>query len=65
MKFIIQKEIFDKIDNSKEYKRICDLFEESLNNAEKLYLDKKVKEEIESQREKCNKLISKIVSKKI
>lgn len=56
MKFIIQKEIFDKIDNlyigvvvakgidnSKEYKRICDLFEESLNNAEKLYLDKKSK----------------------
>ena len=58
MKFIIQKEIFDKldnlfigvvvargIDNSKEYKNISKLLDESLSLAENKYLDKKVKEE--------------------
>ena len=58
MKFIIQKEIFDKldnlvvgvvvaknIDNSKDYKEIDKLLEESIKLAESRFLDKKVKEE--------------------
>ena len=58
MKFIIQKEIFDKldnlvvgvvvaknIDNSKEYKEIDKLLEESIKLAESRFLDKKVKGE--------------------
>ena len=58
MKFIIQKEIFDKldnlvvgvvvakgIDNSKEYKEIDKLLDESIKLAESRFLDKKVKEE--------------------
>ena len=58
MKFIIQKEIFDKIDNlfigvvvakgidnSKKYPKIDKLLEESISIAEKKFLDKKVKED--------------------
>jgi len=58
MKFIIQKEIFEKIDNlvvgvvvakgidnSKEYKEIDKLLDESIKLAESRFLDKKVKEE--------------------
>ncbi len=58
MKFIIQKEIFDKldnlvvgvvvakgIDNSKEYKEIDKLLDDSIKLAESRFLDKKVKEE--------------------
>ena len=57
MKFIIQKEIFDKIenlyvgvvvakgiDNSKEYPKIKKLLEESISMAEEKFLDQKVKE---------------------
>lgn len=58
MKFIIQKEIFDKldnlvvgvvvakgIDNSKEYPEIDKLLDDSIKLAESRFLDKKVKEE--------------------
>ena len=58
MKFIIQKEIFDKvedlyvgvvvakgIDNSKEYPNIDKLLKESISLAENKFLDKKVKED--------------------
>ena len=58
MKFIVQKEIFDKIDNlyigvvvakgidnSKKYPRIDKLLEESSDLAEERFLDKKVKED--------------------
>ena len=58
MKFIIQKEIFDKldnlyvgvvvakgIDNSKEYPKIEKLLDESIHLAESRFLDKRVKEE--------------------
>ena len=58
MKFIIQKEIFDKldnlvvgvvvakgIDNSKEYKEIDKMLDESIKLAESRFLVKKVKEE--------------------
>ena len=58
MKFIIQKEIFNKIDNlivgvvvakgidnSKEYPEINKLLDESIKLAESRFLDKKVKEE--------------------
>ncbi len=58
MKFIIQKEIFDKIDNlfvgvvvakgidnSKKYPNIDKLLKESISIAEQRFLDKKVKEE--------------------
>lgn len=58
MKFIIAKEIFDKIDdlyvgvvvakgidNSKDYPEIDNLLKESINLAESNFLDKKVKED--------------------
>lgn len=58
MKFIIQKEIFDKIedlfvgivvakgiDNSKEYPKIEEFLKESISTAEEKFLDKKVKED--------------------
>ena len=58
MKFIIQKEIFDKldnlyigvvvakgIDNSKQYPKIEKLLQESIAIAEKKFLDKRVKED--------------------
>ena len=58
MKFIIQKEIFDKldnlvvgvvvakgIDNSKDYKEISKMLDESIKTAEDRFLDKKVKED--------------------
>lgn len=58
MKFIIQKEIFDKIDdlfvgvvvakgidNSKEYPKIDELLKKSITLAEERFLDKKVKED--------------------
>ena len=58
MKFIIQKEIFDKIDdlfvgivvakgidNSKEYLKIDELLKNSITLAEERFLDKKVKED--------------------
>jgi DNA/RNA-binding domain of Phe-tRNA-synthetase-like protein len=58
MKFIISKEIFDKvddmfvgvvvakgIDNSKKYPKISKMLDESIKIAEKNFLDKKVKED--------------------
>ena len=58
MKFIVQKEVFDKldnlyigvvvakgIDNSKEYKSIDKKLDESINNAKKEFLDVKAKED--------------------
>ena len=58
MKFIVQKEVFDKldnlyigvvvakgIDNSKEYKNIDKMLDESINNAKKEFLDVKAKED--------------------
>ena len=58
MKFIVQKEVFDKledlyigvvvakgIDNSKEYKEIDKMLDESISNAKKEFLDVKAKED--------------------